>query len=62
MNGGLRGGEIGAGEVALAAIGQRDLVEGFRRFRLAPDRGLEQRDRLVGMGLVVGRQQRLRRA
>ena len=37
--GGLRGGEIGLGEVALAAIGHGELGIGVRRFRLARERG-----------------------
>ena len=51
--GGLRGGEIGLREVALAAIGHGELGIGVRRFRLALQRRLQQRDRFVGMRLSL---------
>ncbi len=43
----LRGGEIGVGEVALLAIGHRQLAVAVGRFRLARHRRLQQRHRLV---------------
>ena len=56
---GLRGGEIGFGKVALAAVGHGELGVGLRRFRLALRARAQQRDRLVGIRLVVGGDQRL---
>ena len=57
--GGLRGGEIGLGEVALAAIGHGELSIGVGRFRFAAERGAQKRDGLFGVLGVVGGDQRL---
>ena len=55
----LRGCEIGPGEVVLLAVGHRELAVCVRRFRLAGQRSLQNRDRLVDARAVVGGDQRL---
>src|SRR5664279_5898527 len=42
--GGLRGGEIGLGEIALAAIGHGELGIGIGRFGFATERRVQKRD------------------
>src|SRR5579859_4532701 len=57
--GGLGGGEIGLGVISLLAIGHRELTVAKRRLGLAGHRSAKDGDRLVGVGLVVGSDQRL---
>ena len=57
--GGLRRGEIGVGEIILAAVGHRQLRIGVGGFRLLEQRGAQQRDRLVRHLGVVGGDERL---
>src|ERR1700736_3956931 len=57
--GGLRGGEIGLGEVALAAVGHGELAVAVRHVGFARDRGTQQRDRFVRRLHVVGGDERL---
>ena len=58
--GGLRRGQIGLGEIALAAIGHGQLAIGLRRFRLAQQRAAQEGDRFLGEFRVVGAYQGLR--
>src|SRR5262249_57581203 len=56
---GLGGGEIGLGEIALAAVSHGELAEAVRHLGLARHGGAQQRDRLVGGLHLVGGDERL---
>src|SRR6185312_9756208 len=57
--GGLRGGKVGLGQIAAAAISHGELVIGVGNVVIALEHGLEQRHRLGGERLVAGRDHRL---
>src|SRR5437868_4946921 len=59
QKGGLCRSQIGLRVVALAAIGHRELGIADRRLRFARHRGTQNRNRLVGVSLVIRRHQRL---
>src|SRR5262252_3319340 len=59
IEGRLGGGEVGVGDVALAAIGHGKLVVGVGNFRIGQNGGAQVRDRFVGKMGVIGGNQRL---